>query len=62
MSRPLKTVRTVYLHVGIPEDLAAQLKLHLFSDLEGKIPMGAQQEFFTQLLRAEFAAKEKPDA
>jgi len=55
MPRPLKTVRTVYFHIGIPEDLAAQVKLHLFSEVEGKIPLGAQQEFFVSLLREYFS-------
>ena len=54
MARPKKTVRTVYLHVGLPEDLAAQVQLHLFSELEGKIPLGAQQEFFVSLLHSHF--------
>ena len=58
MARPKQTVRTVYIHVGLPEDLVAQLQLHLFSDVEGKIPMGAQQAFFTKLVREHFAQKE----
>lgn len=54
MSRPKKTVRTIFKNIGIPEDLVAKLELHLYSDVEGRIPLGAQQEFFTQLLRDYF--------
>ena len=51
MARPRKTIRTVFKNIGIPEDLAARVELHLYSEVEGKIPLGAQQEFFTKLLR-----------
>lgn len=54
MARPKKTTRTVFKNIGLPEDLVARLELHLYSDLEGRIPQGAQQEFFTKLLREFF--------
>ena len=55
MARPKKTTRTIFKNIGIPEDLVARLELHLYSDLEGRIPQGAQQEFFTKLLRDYFS-------
>lgn len=51
MARPKKTIPTVYHNIGLPEDLAVKLKLHLFSEVEDKVPMGAQQNFFTKLVR-----------
>jgi hypothetical protein len=54
MARPKKTIRTVYTNIGLPEDLAARVKLELYSEVEGKIPFGAQQEFFSNLLREYF--------
>lgn len=54
MSRPKKTIPTVFKNIGIPKDLADKVDGHLFSDVEGKIPFGAQQEFFTKLLRDYF--------
>jgi hypothetical protein len=54
MARPKNTLRTVYFNVGLPEDLAAKVKLHLYSDLEGRIPFGTLQEFFTSLVRKHF--------
>jgi hypothetical protein len=58
MARPKQTIRTVYFHIGLPEDLAAKIQLHVFSELEGKIPMGAYQKFFTEVVRAKFDADE----
>jgi hypothetical protein len=54
MARPKKLIRTVYKNIAIPEDLAAKMELELYSEVEGKIPFGAQQEFFTGLLREYF--------
>ena len=54
MARPKKTIRTVSIHVSLPEDLAAKIQLHLFSEVEGKVPFGAQAEFFTGLVKAHF--------
>jgi hypothetical protein len=54
MARPKKLIRTVYKNIAIPEDLAAKVELELYSEVEGKIPFGAQQEFFSRLLRAYF--------
>lgn len=54
MARPTKTIRTVYKNIGLPEDLVAKMELELFSEVEGKIPFGAQQAFFTHLLKEYF--------
>lgn len=55
MARPKKLIRTVYKNIAIPEDLVAKIELELFSEVEGKIPFGAQQEFFTRLLMNYFS-------
>lgn len=57
MARPKKTIRTVYKNIGLPEDLAAKMELHLYSEVEGRIPFGAQQEFLTKLLQDFFEPK-----
>ena len=59
MARPKKTVRTVFKNIGIPEDLAEKVKAELHSELEGKVPFGAQQEFYTKLLREYFDGADK---
>jgi hypothetical protein len=57
MARPTKTIRTIFKNIGIPEDLVARMELELYSEIEGRIPFGAQQEFFTKLLREYFDGK-----
>ena len=59
MPRPLKTIRTINKNIALPEDLVGRLELELFSEVEGRIPFGAQQEFFTTLLREYFAQKDR---
>lgn len=44
----------------LPEDLVADISLILFSDLEGRVPYGAFQKFYTQALR-EYLHKLKED-
>lgn len=62
MARNPNIIRTVSLHTYIPEDLRAKMDLHLFSHVEGRIPLGAYSKFFEQLLRDFFARKEPRDA
>lgn len=51
MPRPKKTVRSVYIHVGLPEDIVARVELELYSEAERRIPFGAWQKLITALLR-----------
>lgn len=44
-------IRPVYLTVSIPEDISAKLKLHLFSEVEGRVPHGAYKRLIVKLLR-----------
>lgn len=55
--RPTKTIQSIQINLSIPEDLYAQVKLHLWSEVEGKVPHGAQSEFVTQLIREFFDGK-----
>lgn len=41
MPKPPNPIPTVYLNVGIREDLKAKLDLHLYSVVEGRVPHGA---------------------
>jgi hypothetical protein len=54
MARPKKTTRTTFINVGLPQDLAHKVELHLYSGLEGKVPHGKKSEFFTQLVEEFF--------
>lgn len=50
-------IRSVAIEVSLPEDLVAKLQLHLFSQVEGRIPKGAYREFFTDRINEFFAKR-----
>lgn len=52
--RPPNVMRPVKLTTNIPEDLRAQLDLHLFSPVEGRIPKGAYSRFLCERIREFF--------
>ncbi len=58
MPRPKNAVPTVNLNLALPVDLRAKLNLHLYSELEGRVPQAAYQEFFSARLREFFARRE----
>jgi hypothetical protein len=55
MARPKNLIPTVYLNLGLPEDLHARLTILLFSETENRVPLGGYQEFFVTLLREYFS-------
>lgn len=57
MARPAKIVRPTKLHLAIPEDLRARMDLHLYSQVEQRIPVGAYQDFLCGLAREFFEQK-----
>lgn len=54
MAKPKNAVPTVEKKVQIPMDLVTRMELELHSDLEGKIPYGAQSEFINRLIREHY--------
>jgi hypothetical protein len=52
--RPSSVIRPTRLSTFIPEDLRAKLDLHLFSDVEGRIPVGAYSQFLADRVREFF--------
>lgn len=60
MARPKSNTPKTPVHIMVPDDILARIKLMLWSDLEEKIPHGATSEFFVQLAREFFDAKLKP--
>jgi len=57
MAAPKKIIPSRSLHLHLPEDLQAQVDLRLFSEAENRIPKGAYQKFFSDLLREHFTAR-----
>lgn len=53
MKRP-KIIRPTKLTMALPEDVRAKLDLHLFSQVEGRVPMGAYQRFFIERIKEFF--------
>ena len=51
MPRPKKVDRPIEKSINIPESLVAQVELHLFSELEGRVPFGAWSELMKKLLK-----------
>lgn len=51
MARQPHIIRPYHLHMTIPEDLYAEIALHLWSDVEGRIPYGTLGKLINSLLR-----------
>ena len=49
--RPAQIISSVSRHVRFQAPLMAELELHLFSGVEGKVPYGALSEFVGQACR-----------
>lgn len=61
MRRP-NILRPTKLNLAIPEDIRAKLDLHLWSEVEGRIPKGAYSKLIIQLLTDYLSKREKPNA
>jgi len=55
--RPPDIIRPVKLTTTLPEDVRAQLDIHLYSPLENRVPKGAYQAFFLERIREFFNTK-----
>ena len=58
MARPSHTTKSVQLNLSLPQPLADKLALELYSEVEGRIPLGAYKAFFTTLLENHFAEQQ----
>lgn len=56
MAKPKAVIPTIEKKIQIPADLCTRMELELYSDLEQKIPYGAQSELINRLLREHFRA------
>lgn len=57
MPRRPNIMRPVPLRTTFPEDVRAQLDLHLYSEVEGRVPQGAYQAFLIERIREFFNRK-----
>lgn len=58
MARPPKAVKSVPLNLSLDADIAERMKTELFSELEGKIPHGAQSKLINQVLRRHYRSQD----
>lgn len=59
MGRQKNVIPTVEKKIQIAADLCARMELELFSDVEGKIPYGAQSELINNLLRKHYKRQDE---
>jgi hypothetical protein len=57
-NRPLVT-RPTSLHIHLPEDIRGRIDLHLWSEVEQRVPKGAYQKLIVQLLREYFKSRDE---
>lgn len=62
MAAPKSIERARLLHVALNDTLLTQLDLHLYSELESRIPKGAYKAFLEDRLREFFSWRRVPIA
>lgn len=60
VARPRSVVPRVDTHITLPVDLSNEISLLLFSELQGRVPLGAAARFFERAAR-DLLAKIKSD-
>ena len=50
MAKPPKIDRPIKKTISLPESLVGRVEIELFSDAQGRVPMGAWQTLLTELL------------
>ena len=55
MSRRPNPIPSKMLNLAVPMDLHAKLTAHLYSEVEGRVPLGAYQYLICNLLREYFS-------
>ena len=58
MPRPSKAVKSVPLNLSLDGDIAERMKKDLFSELEQKIPHGAQSKLINSVLRTYYRSQD----
>ncbi len=57
MPRKKNVIPSHQLLVRLPEPILARMNLHLYSDVEQRIPLGSHQRFLSQLINEFFSRK-----
>ena len=62
MPQPLKVDRPVRKNLCLPQSLVARVDLELWSEVEGKVPFAAWQQYIEKLIRQDLHSRNKSDA
>lgn len=57
MPRPRKVERSHHMSVYLPESVKAKMDIELYSELEGRVPFGAYNNLFVDLVRGWLAER-----
>ena len=57
MGRRKNLIPSIMLNVALPLDVHTRLSAQLYSELEGRVPVGAYQRFFVEMIRERFEGK-----
>lgn len=57
MARKSSIDRPVPMTLKLPESVRTRLDLHLYSDLEGRVPQGSYQKFFIERIQEFFGSR-----
>lgn len=58
MTRRRNIVPSIQLNVALPEDIHDRMTLHLYSELEGRVPFGSYQRFLVERIKEYFSRSE----
>jgi len=54
MSRPKGLTPRISKNISLPQDIVARMELELYSEVDGRIPIGAQSQLIEKLLREHY--------
>jgi hypothetical protein len=57
MPRSARSIPNVKIRISFSAELAVKLTASLYSEVEGRVPKGAYQSLFEQLLREHFSSR-----
>lgn len=60
MPRPKQTTPSTFRNIALPQPVADKLDLHLYSEVEQRVPVGAYKAFITGLIEAYFEQLRNP--
>ena len=60
MPRPKQTIPSAFRNIALPQPLADKIDVYLYSEVEGRVPVGAYKAFFANLASQYFESLATP--